>query len=42
MPFCGNIPFVTCDSIFMLTCLPAALKGVDFTGFSFIFLCQRS
>jgi hypothetical protein len=29
-------------SIFELTCLPSALKSVDFTGFLLVFLCQRS
>ena len=29
-------------SIFELTCLPTALKSVDFTGFLLVFLCQRS
>lgn len=29
-------------SVFELTCLPSALKSVDFTGFSLVFLCQRS
>ena len=29
-------------SIFELTCLPYALKSVDFTGFLLVFLCQRS
>jgi hypothetical protein len=29
-------------SIFELTCLPSALKSVDFTGFLPVFLCQRS
>jgi hypothetical protein len=29
-------------SIFELTCLPSALKSVDFTGFLLVFLCQRA
>ena len=29
-------------SVFELTCLPSALKSVDFTGSLLVFLCRRS